>query len=210
MKLVHGRIGASINTHPALVAVHNTAKRADHKKILPHGVPSHIAASPQDYGVLDFKIPVEKETIEQLVPPDFAVLAQEFYFKREEPAVGHGTAWDVYLALLDDFEHLDVGVDVPLTKDWGYALTMAGEGYQDVVDLIPNLQALPAPTGKYPYLGGVNRGQGIDASQSRELDAMMNKDYPLPEGFTDINIEEEEAVRVLFSDDEDAEDSGIG
>ncbi|KAJ7066212.1 hypothetical protein C8F01DRAFT_1346312, partial [Mycena amicta] len=95
--------------------VNNTAKRADRKKILPHGVPSHIAASPQDYGVLDFKIPVEKETIEQvrtlyaprdhavfeLVPPDFAVLAQEFYFKRGEPAVGHGTAWNVYLALLD-------------------------------------------------------------------------------------------------------------
>ncbi|KAG1887344.1 hypothetical protein F4604DRAFT_1877761 [Suillus subluteus] len=35
--------------------VNNTAKRRDHNKILPHGVPNLIYDSPEDFGAMDFK-----------------------------------------------------------------------------------------------------------------------------------------------------------
>ncbi|KAJ7601275.1 hypothetical protein DFH06DRAFT_898513, partial [Mycena polygramma] len=54
--------------------INNTAKRADRNKILPHGVPNDICEHPANYGVLDFKIKVTPNAIndvrEVFVPPE--------------------------------------------------------------------------------------------------------------------------------------------
>ncbi|KAF8998011.1 hypothetical protein BDQ17DRAFT_1329045 [Cyathus striatus] len=57
--------------------VNNSAKRADRNKILPHGVPNDICLNPSEYGVLDFKISVQQEAIQEartlFSPPDHSV-----------------------------------------------------------------------------------------------------------------------------------------
>ena len=39
--------------------VNNTRKRADRNKVLPHGPPNDIFASPERYGCLDFKVSIK-------------------------------------------------------------------------------------------------------------------------------------------------------
>jgi hypothetical protein len=39
--------------------VNNTRKRADRNKVLPHGPPNDIFASPERYGCLDFKASIK-------------------------------------------------------------------------------------------------------------------------------------------------------
>ncbi|KAF9007952.1 hypothetical protein BDQ17DRAFT_1323867 [Cyathus striatus] len=47
--------------------VNNSAKHADHNKILPHSVPNNICLNPSEYGVLDFKDDtVDNELIPEL------------------------------------------------------------------------------------------------------------------------------------------------
>ncbi|KAJ7277156.1 hypothetical protein C8J57DRAFT_1060751, partial [Mycena rebaudengoi] len=138
--------------------VNNTAKRADRNKILPHGVPNHLYEAPEDYGVLDFKIVVDpasvvevrhlyappEHAVFQLVPPDFAQLATEFYLQLGQPVISRTNVWDIYMALLTQFQHLDNvhRVPVKLDKHWGYALTMARDDYVEDIALIPNLAPL--------------------------------------------------------------------
>ncbi|KAJ6466161.1 hypothetical protein C8R47DRAFT_991038 [Mycena vitilis] len=164
--------------------VNNTAKRADRNKVLPHGVPNHMYEAPEDYGILDFKVKVDPESVAhvrnlyappdhevfQLVPKDFGVLAAEFYFAMGQPPITRTNVWDIYMAILTQFQHLDNVHRMPpeLDEHWGYALTIARDDHEDDIALIPNLTPLRngldavAPDGSF-YLGGVNNGLGLGA-----------------------------------------------
>ncbi|KAJ7617636.1 hypothetical protein DFH06DRAFT_966509, partial [Mycena polygramma] len=94
--------------------INNTAKRADRNKILPHGVPNDICEHPANYGVLDFKIKVNPNAINdvrgvfappenevfQLVPPDFQDIIAQIYMDIGQPPVTRASCWDVYRQLL--------------------------------------------------------------------------------------------------------------
>ncbi|KAJ7759725.1 hypothetical protein DFH07DRAFT_918861 [Mycena maculata] len=138
--------------------VNNTPKCADRNKVLPHGVPNHMYEAPEDYGVLDFKIKVDPQSITyvrnlyappdhevfELVPKDFGELAAEFYFAIGQPPVTRTNVWDIYMALLTRFKHLDNLHRMPAELDahWGYALTIARDDHEDDIALIPNLTPL--------------------------------------------------------------------
>ncbi|KAK7015784.1 hypothetical protein R3P38DRAFT_3570418 [Favolaschia claudopus] len=208
--------------------VNNTAKRADRNKVLPHGVPNHMYEAPEDYGVLDFKIKVDPAAVSyvrnlyappdhevfELVPKDFAELANHFYEEIGSPAISRSNVWEVYNQLLGRFEHLDNLHRIPADIDdcWGYALTIAREDHADDIALLPNLtplanglDAVREDGSLIFYLGGVNNGLGLDETQSSQLDEMMNTDEPLPPGL--IDLEEGDQLMVVFSDEE--EDSGV-
>ncbi|KAJ6568517.1 hypothetical protein B0H19DRAFT_939041 [Mycena capillaripes] len=162
--------------------VNNTAKCADRNKVLPHGVPNHMYEAPEDFGVLDFKIKVDPAAIAyvrnlyappdhevfELVPKDFAKLATEFYAQIGNPLITRTNVWDIYMALLACFEHLDNLHRIPaqLDEQWGYSLTMARDDYEADLALIPHLTPLHngsevvGPDGYY-YMGGVNNGLGL-------------------------------------------------
>ncbi|KAJ7744298.1 hypothetical protein DFH07DRAFT_869843 [Mycena maculata] len=173
--------------------VNNTAKCADHNKVLPHGVPNDMAEHPGDYGVLDFKLKVEQDAIDmvcalyapldhevfQLVPPDFHAIIIQMYAEIGQPAVTQESCWNIYLQLLGKFCILDNLYNIPQDMDaeWGYALTMACEEHAKDIKLIPNLQPLRnddviEPSGFY-YMGGVNNGEGLT-----QLDRMLDEDEP--------------------------------
>ncbi|KAJ7790095.1 hypothetical protein B0H14DRAFT_3571076 [Mycena olivaceomarginata] len=206
--------------------VNNTAKRADHNKVLPHGVPNHMYEAPEDYGVLDFKIPVNPIAIAEvrnlyapldhdvfeLVPRDFAIIVGQIYQQLGQPSVTRTNCWDVYMDILTRFQHLDSLHGVPVERDeqWGYALTMARDDYKDDIELIPNQRPLHngadviGPDGAY-YMGGVRNGLGLDSVQSSQLDAMIDRDEPLPVGLVDL--EEADPLITWFSEDEGGQDS---
>ncbi|KAJ7650764.1 hypothetical protein FB45DRAFT_820169 [Roridomyces roridus] len=199
--------------------LNDTQKRADRNKILPHGVPSDVFENPEEYGALDFKVRVRPDAIAQvrqlyappdhevfaLVPADFQELAMQFYneISIPPPPVTRDNVWDVYLFILHRFEALDL----ELEERWGYAVTMSRDDYQEGLELLPNLQPLPqydGPGGE-AYLGGVNNGLGLDASHMARLDAMMNRDLPLPHGTLDI-IEVPLPRAEFWGDDENEEE----
>ncbi|KAJ7886446.1 hypothetical protein B0H14DRAFT_3856616 [Mycena olivaceomarginata] len=206
--------------------VNNTAKRADRNKVLPHGVPNHMYEAPEDYGALDFKIRVNPIAIAEvrnlyappdhdvfeLVPRDFAIIVGQIYQQLGQPSVTRTNCWDVYMDILTRFQHLDSLHGVPAERDeqWGYALTMARDDYKDDIELIPNLLPLHngadviGPDGTY-YMGGVRNGLGLDSVQSSQLDAMIDRDEPLPVGLVDL--EEADPLITWFSEDEGGQDS---
>ncbi|KAJ7857101.1 hypothetical protein B0H14DRAFT_3135890 [Mycena olivaceomarginata] len=206
--------------------VNNTAKRADRNKVLPHGVPNHMYEAPEDYGALDFKIRVNPIAIAEvrnlyappdhdmfeLVPRDFAIIVGQIYQQLGQPSVTRTNCWDVYMDILTRFQHLDSLHGVPAERDeqWGYALTMARDDYKDDIELIPNLLPLHngadviGPDGTY-CMGDVRNGLGLDSVQSSQLDAMVDRDEPLPVGLVDL--EEADPLITWFSEDEGGQDS---
>ncbi|KAF8977242.1 hypothetical protein BDQ17DRAFT_1189215, partial [Cyathus striatus] len=79
-------------------------------KVLPHGIPNDIFENPNEYGVLDFKIPVKLEAIQEahtlfsppdhpvfeLVPETFSDLAQDIYNQHNSPTITRNNVWDIY------------------------------------------------------------------------------------------------------------------
>ncbi|KAJ7820410.1 hypothetical protein B0H14DRAFT_3089252 [Mycena olivaceomarginata] len=167
--------------------VNNTAKHADRNKVLPHGVPNDMFENPGDFGVLDFKVMVRQDAIDQvrnlyapkdhtvfqLVPPDFAVIINQLYCEIGQPPVTRQTCW-TYTSSFSIVSMLSMTCTIYLMasmKKWGYALTMACDDYAKEIELIPNLQPLCngdsviGPDGFY-YMGGVNNGEGLGESPS--------------------------------------------
>ncbi|KAK7027184.1 hypothetical protein R3P38DRAFT_3315470 [Favolaschia claudopus] len=164
--------------------VNNTAKRADRNKVLPHGVPNHMFEAPEEYGVLEFKVTLDPNSIPdvrnlyappdhevfELVPKDFGELAAHSYAEIDSPPISRSNVWEVYNALLSRFEHLDNLDRIPADIEacWGYALTIAREDHEDDIALLPNLTPLAngpdiiREDGSF-YLGGVNNGHGLAA-----------------------------------------------
>ncbi|KAJ3894093.1 hypothetical protein GG344DRAFT_12394, partial [Lentinula edodes] len=92
--------------------------RADHHKVLPHGIPAMIKKFPHHYGAIDFKIGVPDSLLKKMetkyAPPDHAVFQltpPEFnqravYFLRHtlgSPEINMDSFWDVYQNLLNLF-----------------------------------------------------------------------------------------------------------
>ncbi|KAJ7131593.1 hypothetical protein C8R43DRAFT_895941, partial [Mycena crocata] len=162
--------------------LNNTAKRADRNKVLPHGVPNDMLENPEDYGVLDFKITVNPEAINdvqliyaprehevfELVSLDFRLIIMKMYDDMGQPVITRDTCWHVYLALLGRFHALDEAHHVPhdIDAEWGYALTLARDDFAKEIELLPNLKPLRngdnviGSGGSY-YMGGVNNGEGL-------------------------------------------------
>ncbi|KAJ7767595.1 hypothetical protein B0H14DRAFT_2402735 [Mycena olivaceomarginata] len=145
------------------------------------GVPNDMFENPGDFGVLDFKVMVHQDAIDQvrnlyapkdhavfqLVPPDFAVIINQLYCEIGQPPVTRQSCWDIYLQLLDCFHALD---DV-YNEKWGYALTMARDDYAKEIELIPNLPPLHNRDSvigpdRFYYMGGVNNSEGLGESPS--------------------------------------------
>ncbi|KAJ7769107.1 hypothetical protein DFH07DRAFT_866763 [Mycena maculata] len=113
---------------------HNKTKpRRDKHKVLPHGIPELLRTKPNFYGLVDFKIPVSSQILDemearfappdhevfQLVPPEFDHWANIYYDSMERPVVQHKTFWDIYRQLLAYFTQVpDVEVDlqIPLSS----------------------------------------------------------------------------------------------
>ncbi|KAG6825196.1 hypothetical protein H0H92_004418 [Tricholoma furcatifolium] len=196
--------------------VNNTAKRADKNKLLPHGVPNDIYENPEDFGILDFKIHVEKAAIDyvrslyapqdhpvfQLVPPTFAIYATQLYQAMGAPDISRDNVWEVYLVLLDGFHELE---DIPEAYhiDW-YRVAITDE--PEPLELVGGLRELANgqdhvdEDGNY-YMGGVNNGVGLDEHQLRRMNDLEDQDEPVlqdnpqdpePELVVDFTDEEEE------------------
>ncbi|KZP23893.1 hypothetical protein FIBSPDRAFT_684836, partial [Athelia psychrophila] len=118
--------------------VNKTVKRADHNKVLPHGVPNDMYKNAEVYGALDFKVTAEAEAIDyvcalyalkdhdvfHLVPPTFAVLAKGFYIEMGSPATTRSNVWKVYLDLQRRFIALEA---IPEQVEWHSSLMQARE-----------------------------------------------------------------------------------
>ncbi|KAJ7716886.1 hypothetical protein B0H14DRAFT_2643761 [Mycena olivaceomarginata] len=127
----------------------------------------------EDYGALDFKIRVNPIAIAEvrnlyappdhdvfeLVPRDFAIIVGQIYQQLDNRR-SHAQIVGTYTCL-----H---GVPVERDEQWGYALTMARDDYKDDIELIPNLRPL-------------HNGARYSV-QSSQLDAMIDRDEPLPVG----------------------------
>ncbi|KAJ7618569.1 hypothetical protein FB45DRAFT_1007344 [Roridomyces roridus] len=144
------------------------------------------------------EVPVQnKITRRSLVPDDVAALAAEFYGDIGNPPVSQTNVWEVYLQILQRFEHPDAFDRMPRDRgaEWGHVLTMAEDDYHEehlLIELIPNLENLAQGREGYIYYGGVNNGLGIE------------RDEPLLAGthFVPI-IEDDFLLADLTSDAED-------
>ncbi|KAG1829470.1 hypothetical protein EV424DRAFT_1470731 [Suillus variegatus] len=110
--------------------VNNTAKRRDHNKVLPHGVPNLIYDSPEDFGAMDFKVTVDQDGIDHvrhtyiksdhpvfdLVPQPLDQYIQHHYDDLGRPPVTRQSAWRIYLDLLQSIQ-LAEQVPPPIVYD---------------------------------------------------------------------------------------------
>ncbi|KAG1836109.1 hypothetical protein F4604DRAFT_1943658 [Suillus subluteus] len=168
--------------------VNNTRKRRDRNKILPHGAPDIIYQSPENFGVLDFKIQVEREALDHvrdlyidpshivfdLVPQPFSEFMEHCYSELGCPLVTRQTAWDVYLRLLAIVEANDEMIPrhIELLDEAEEELT--------ALPLIENLQELPYRedgNGAY-YMGGVGGGLGLVDQHLHQLESLARDDEP--------------------------------
>ncbi|KAF8198902.1 hypothetical protein K438DRAFT_1966869 [Mycena galopus ATCC 62051] len=110
-----------------------TKPRSDKHKVLPHGIPALMREKPEFYGLLDFKIPVSPEMLDemeaqfapsdhevfQLTPPEFDHWANVYYEQMNTPLVTHESFWDVYRQLLEHFTQgpdAEVDLGIPLSS----------------------------------------------------------------------------------------------
>ncbi|KAG1833588.1 hypothetical protein F4604DRAFT_1886809 [Suillus subluteus] len=150
--------------------VNNTAKRHDRNKILPHGVPSLIYDSPQDFNALDFKVVVDRDGVDRvrnhyinpshsvfdIVPPTLGNFIQCCYDRMGCPEVTRSSAWTVYRNLLSVLQLADNMPPMLLLNE-----TETDE--DDVLPLLEGCSDLPfcdEPNGPY-YMGGVGGGLGL-------------------------------------------------
>ncbi|KIK32290.1 hypothetical protein CY34DRAFT_27241 [Suillus luteus UH-Slu-Lm8-n1] len=128
--------------------VNNTAKQHNRNKMLPHGVPSHIYDSPQDFNTLDFKVIIDHDGVDQvrklyinpshvvfdIVPPTLGNFIQHCYDQMGCPEVTHSSVWTVYRNLLSVLQLAD---NIPPT------LLDETEPNEDDVPLLEGCSYLP-------------------------------------------------------------------
>ncbi|KAG1908077.1 uncharacterized protein F5891DRAFT_974653 [Suillus fuscotomentosus] len=186
--------------------INHTAKRCDRNKVLPHGIPELIYRSTEDFGALDFKIKIEKATVDHvratyikpghpvfdLVPSDLGDTLQMCYECLGHPVVNRKSAWTVYLGLLHIFSTLiETRPQMPLPDSI--------EGDEELL-LLQEHRDLPfhEETNGYYYMGGVRGGLGLDDGHHQLLNDLTHKDEP------DVPHEADNAGLVVweFSDEE--------
>ncbi|KAJ6546627.1 hypothetical protein B0H10DRAFT_2181186 [Mycena sp. CBHHK59/15] len=150
----------------------STSRRADKHKILPHGIPDMSASKPRQFGTTDYKVIVSPELFDEmetqwapsdnpvflLVPPAFEQQAQKLYGTMGSPPVTYDNLWDLYGALLNAFQAVDI--DAAFHE----VINAADAHFEGPVDLIENQVPLGygadescTPIGDlgYEYLGGL-------------------------------------------------------
>ncbi|KAH9895573.1 hypothetical protein C8Q73DRAFT_644418 [Cubamyces lactineus] len=193
----------------------NSARRADKNKVLPQGIPSLIAAKPDRFGVLDFKVSVPDDLFDhvqqrwappdhsvfQLVPQDFDALAQRVYVAMGSPIVTSATAWDVYVALLGALRRL------PELPDLSDALATWDAAAEEEVELLAGLRNLrhgeEAPVAEgLCYLGGLDAPSLPNPTQGSSDDGpVRSRDIRLIAELTDFEDDDH---------DENGEDGTAG
>ncbi|KAF4568135.1 hypothetical protein AB1N83_012342 [Pleurotus pulmonarius] len=201
--------------------VNSSAKRRNRNKILPHGVPDHMAEFPHLYGALDFKVQIEREAITEaralyappshdvfnLVPTSFETTITRGYTSLGSPAIDRNNVWAIYCDLVKyiyaDMEAKDIRTswedELEAAEAAEAAQTMLPE--PEVGDLLPLIDTGDRPDGSF-YLGGVNRGAGLGAEHHAQLDEMVDADEPRVE-MEDLWVEGPQPICVMFSEDED-------
>ncbi|KAG1811329.1 hypothetical protein EV424DRAFT_1542550 [Suillus variegatus] len=158
--------------------VNNTAKRRDRNKVLLHGVPNLIYDSPEDFGAMDFKVTVDQDSIDHvwhiyiksdhpvfdLVPQPLDHYIQYHYDDLGRPPVTRQSAWRIYLDLLQSIQ-LAEQVPPPIVY---------GDFDEDNLPLLEHQRELLCADDT--YMGGVHGGLGLDASDHRRLDSLIEED----------------------------------
>ncbi|KAG2357937.1 hypothetical protein BDR07DRAFT_1490064 [Suillus spraguei] len=151
--------------------VNNSAKRRDRNKVLPHGVPTLIYHSPEDFGALDFKVSIDREGIDyvrnvyidasnpvfDLVPPMLGNFIEHCYDAMGRPALAENPHPNLLLTRTEN-EGAATG-----------ALTLIS-GHAD-------LPFNEEPDDMY-YMGGVRGGLGLGDSHVHNLNALAELDEP--------------------------------
>ncbi|EGO27331.1 hypothetical protein SERLADRAFT_435108 [Serpula lacrymans var. lacrymans S7.9] len=100
----------------------HTTPRHNINKILPHGRPTNIFTNPEGFESCNFAVKIQGNYLEQvqetyappdhgvfnLVPPEFAIYAEEFMSSIGDPTVTNNNVWEIYNNLL---EHLSTLLD---------------------------------------------------------------------------------------------------
>ncbi|KAI6094391.1 hypothetical protein EDD16DRAFT_1787743 [Pisolithus croceorrhizus] len=185
--------------------VNHTAKRCNHNKVLPHGIPELIFSSPQDYGALDLKFMVDKAALKHvcqlyvntghavfnLVPHLLSAHLEEHYNDLGRPTITCQTVWRIYLDLLHTIQ------DHALTLHHHISLSVNAD-MDDELPLLEGQHDLPfnETDQGYYYMGGVGGGLGLDEGHVHRLDGLdSDEEENLVEGGPDVVVTE-------FSDEE--------
>ncbi|KAG1718698.1 hypothetical protein EDB19DRAFT_1837675 [Suillus lakei] len=189
-------------------------------RILPHGAPNIIYQSPENFGVLDFKIKVEHEALDHvrdlyidpshivfdLVPRPFSKFMEHCYTELGCPVVTRQTVWDVYLCLL---------AIVQASKEMiPHHIELYDEPEEDLIalPLLENYQDLPDHedgNGGY-YMGGVGGGLGLVGEHLHRLESLAQDDEPnVTLGINENAVGLDHAGLVVweFSDGDDLDDN---
>ncbi|KAG2738001.1 hypothetical protein P692DRAFT_201874334 [Suillus brevipes Sb2] len=187
--------------------VNNTAKRWDRNKVLPHGVPNLIYDSPEDFGAMDFKVTIDQDSIDHvrrtyiksdhpvfdLVPQPLDHYIQHHYDDLGRPPVTRQSAWRIYLDLLQSIQ-LAEQVPPPIVY---------GDFDEDNLPLLEHQRELLCADDT--YMGGVHGGLGLDASDHRRLDSLIEEDEPDASLLPNEQVTEEDGLFAWFSDEEEDE-----
>ncbi|KAG1786733.1 uncharacterized protein HD556DRAFT_1449391 [Suillus plorans] len=168
--------------------VNNTAKRRDHNKVLPHGVPNLIYESPEEFGAMDFKASFN-------LLMDGIDHVHQVYVKPDHPV------FDLVPQALNQFiQHCydDLG-QPPLTRQ-SLPPMVDDNTNEDPLPLLKNQRDLLCANDA-DYMGGVHGGLSLDTSDHHRLDSLIEEDEPdtslLPNG----QVAEEEGLFAWFSDE---------
>ncbi|KAG2080493.1 hypothetical protein BD769DRAFT_1684951 [Suillus cothurnatus] len=189
--------------------VNNTAKRCDRNKILPHGMPNLIYDSPEDFGAMDFKVIVDQDSIDHvrhmyvkpnhpvfdLVPQPLDQYIQHRYDDLGQPPVNRQSAWRVYLDILHSIQ---IATQLPPLIN-----VLIDE---DPLPLLEHQRELLCANDAH-YMGGVRGGLGLDASDHRQLDLLVEQDKPDASLLPAEQVIEEEGLAAWFSDEEEADET---
>ncbi|KAG1810715.1 hypothetical protein EV424DRAFT_1542835 [Suillus variegatus] len=168
--------------------VNNSAKRRDRNKVLPHGVPTLIYHSPEDFGALDFKVSIDREGIDYV---------HNVYINASNPIQSGASfvplcvavstpVFDLVPPMLGNFiEHCYDAMGRPALAENPHPnllLTRTeNEGAAtSALTLISGHADLPfneEPDDMY-YMGGVRGGLGLGDSHVHNLNALAELDEP--------------------------------
>ncbi|KAG1767513.1 hypothetical protein EDD22DRAFT_949969 [Suillus occidentalis] len=164
--------------------------------------------SPEDFGVMDFKVIVDQDDIDHirhtyiksnhpvfdLVPQPLNHYIQHHYDDLGRPLVIRQSAWHIYLGLL---QSIQLAEQVPLPIVYG--------------DFDKDNLLLLEHQGEFlcaddTYMGGIHGGLGLDASDHRPLDSLIEEDEPDTSLLPNEQVTEEEGLFAWFSDEEEEEE----
>jgi len=196
------------------VHLHNTtARRANHRKTLPHGVPDTMFEYPQTVGALDFKITVPDDVLEdaeaeyappsdpvfEIVPPAFQVHISSAYTTIGSPTITFDSFWNIYRQLRDAVDHTLTSLQAAANS------IIPTEEYHDPEPLpFPTLQQVRFGENGIPRLV-VNLSQGPADNTRAEFETNFTDDeeeiYPggvMP--FTDDDGSKDDVPVASFTD----------